>query len=253
MTLRTLSFGEVDLGFWGSAWDLGDGGPGFTVLGGDGAAALTDPSARIELGDEELGSWWLSGAEVELESVPESPAATISDGFGQLTRVRGRLRTKGTDYEIDCLGSRASQDGLDLRELDSIREVAAWFGPDLGLAVLAARPHGATGHGDDLITAFLFEQDDSLAIEDARLSTTYTSEGVPTRASVELWLEPEESGRPDSEDEPPEPRPRRAAGEAAGPTAAGRSDQDLDVRATLFRWHAQGREGDGVYALARPR
>jgi hypothetical protein len=253
MTLRSLSFGEVALGYWGSAWDLGDAGPGFTVLGGQGTAVLSDPSARIELGDEELGTWWLAGIDVELESVPEGAAATLSDGFDQLTRVHGRLRTGGADYEVDCLGSRASRDVFDLKEFESIREVTAWFGPDLGLAVLAARPRGAAGHGDDLITASLFEQGRSLAIEDPRLSTTYGADGLPARASVELWVEQERQDRQGEEEEPPEPRPRRAAGAAVGTTAAGPSDRDLDVHAKLFRWHTQGREGEGVYVLARPR
>ncbi|HEY2436068.1 MAG TPA: hypothetical protein VGH93_02740 [Solirubrobacteraceae bacterium] len=252
MTLRTLSFGEVDLGLWGSVWDLGAEGPGFTVLGGRGSAALSDPAARIELGDEELGTWWLSALDVELESVPEGPAATFDEGFDQLTRVRGRVRAAGTDHEIDCLGSRASRDGLDLSRFESVREAAAWFGPDLGLAVLAARPRGAAGHGDDLITASLFEHGHWLAVEEPRLSTTYAADGAPVRASIELWLEPEESDRADGGEEATEPPPRRAAGEAVG-AVAGRSEQELDVHAALLRWHAQGREGDGVYVLARRR
>ena len=252
MNFRTLSFGEVGLGLWGAAWDLGDGEPKFTALGGHGTTVLTNPAARIELGDEELGSWWLSGDDVELESVPEGPAATVSDGFDQLTRVRGRLRAAGTDHEVDFLGSRAFRGGLDLIEFESIREVSAWFGPDLGMTALSARPRGAAGHGDDLITASLFEQGQALTIEDPRLSTTYTAHGVPARASVELWLEPDESSHPNGGEEPPEPRPRRAAGEAVGPIA-GRSDQELDVHAALFRWHSQGREGDGVYVVAGRR
>lgn len=253
MTLRTLAFGEVELGLWGSAWDLGDGGPGFTALGGAGTAAVIDPPARIELGDEELGTWWLSGNDVELESLPEGEAARAADGFDQLTRVRGRLRAAGTDHEVDFLGSRAARAGIELSRFDSVRGISAWFGPDLGLAVLSTRPPGADGHGDDLIAASLFEQGHALTIEDPRVSTTYKANGTPARASVELWLEPEEEAdRADDGDEPPEPRPRRAAGEAVGPIAS-RSDQQLDVHAALFRWHAQGRAGDGVYVLARGR
>jgi hypothetical protein len=262
MTLRTLAFGEIDLGLWGSAWDLGDAGPGFTVLGGHGTAVVIDPPARIELGDEEFGTWWLSGNDVELESLPEGEAARVADGFDQLTRVRGRLRAAGTDHEVDFLGSRAARAGIELSRFDSVRGISAWFGPDLGLAVLSARPLGADGHGDDLITASLFEQGHALSIEDPRLSTTYKPDGIPARASVELWLEPDEADRADGGDEPdeadradggdepPEPRPRRAAGEAVGPVAS-RAGQQLDVHAALFRWHAQGREGDGVYVLAR--
>jgi hypothetical protein len=252
MTLRTLAFGEVELGLWGSAWDLGDGAPGFTVLGGHGTAAVIDQPALIELGDEERGTWWLSGRDVELESLPEGEPASVTDGFDQLTRVRGRLRTAGQDHEVDLLGSRAARDGVDLSRFESIRDVSAWFGPDLGLSVVSARPRGATGHGDDLITASLFEHGQSATIDDPRLSTTYRADGVPARAGVELWLEPGESDRANGGEEQPEPRPRRAAGEAVGPIAS-RSDEHLDVHAALFRWHAQGRDGEGVYVLARVR
>jgi hypothetical protein len=252
MTLRTLAFGEVELGLWGASWDLGDSGPGFTVLGGHGTAVVTDPPARIELGDEELGTWWLSGNDVELESLPEGEAASVSDGFDQLTRVRGRLRAGGTEHELDCLGSRTARDSFELSRFESIRDVSAWFGPDFGLVLLSARPRGAAGHGDDLVTASLFEDGHWLTIEDPRLSTTYMPDNVPSRASVELWLQADERDRGDGAEEPPEPRPRRAAGEAVGPIAA-RSGQQLDVQAALFRWHSQGRDGDGVYVLARGR
>ena len=64
-----------------------------------------------------------------------------------------------------------------------------------------------------------------------------TSPGSP-----ELWLAAE------GEDE--QHFPRRASGEAAGArteTAAG----ELDLRAEPFRWHSRGREGAGMYILAR--
>lgn len=252
MRLRTLAFGEVELGIWGSAWDLGDGGPAFVAAGARGSAAALDRPPRLELSDDETGSWWLASEELELESVPESEPATVSHGFDQLVRVRGRLRAAGSDFEVDYLGTRAARDGFEPSGLDSIRSVSAWFGPDLGLAVLAARPAGAAGHDHDLVTASLFEQGRSLMIEDPRLSTTYGTARVPTRASIELWLEPDEDQAPDAGPEPPEPRPRRVAGESVG-TLASRTDQQLDAHASLFRWHTQGREGPGVYVLASPR
>lgn len=252
MTLRTLAFGEVEIGIWGSAWDLGDGGSGFTAVGARDGAAVLDRSARIELADDEAASWWLASDELELESLPEGEMATLPDGFDQLVRVRGRLRAGAEDYELDCLGSRASRGDVELSRLESIRAVSAWFGPDLGMAVVSGRPRGAAGHDHDLITASLFEQGHSMTIEDPRLSTTYTESGIPARASIELWHEPDASEVTDGGQEPPEPRPRRAAGESTGPVA-NRSDDQLDVHAALFRWHSQGREGPGVYVLARPR
>jgi hypothetical protein len=252
MTLRTLAFGGIELELWGVAWDLGDIVPGFTAVGGQGSAVVSDRAARIEVGDDELATWWLSGDDVELETVAEGNAAGVADGFDQLTRVRGRVRAGGMDHEVDCLGGRAARDGLDLGEFESIREVSAWFGPDLGMAVLAARPRGATGHSDDLVTASLFEQGHAVTIEEPRLSTTYKADGIPARASLELWPQAAEADAADGGEEPPEPRPRRAAGEAIPPIAS-RSGQPLEVHAALFRWHAQGRQGDGVYVLASSR
>jgi hypothetical protein len=250
MTLHMLAFGDVELGIWGCALDLGDGGA-FTATGARGSAAALDRPPRFELSDENMASWWLASAGLELESLPQGEPATLPEGFDQLVRVRGRLRAAGSEYEVDCLGSRAAREGVEPGGLESIRSVSAWFGPDLGLAVLAARPRGAAGHDHDLLTASLFEQRRSLTIEDPRLSTTYGEAGIPSRASIELWLGPDEAEPSDSGPEPPEPRPRRAAGESVGQVAS-RTDQQLDAHASLFRWHAEGREGPGAYLLARP-
>jgi hypothetical protein len=252
MTLRALAFGEVGIGIWGCAWDLGDGRPGFTAVGAGGEAAVLERPGQIELSDDEAGTWWLASEDLGLESLPEGEAAMLADGFDQLVRVRGRLRASGANYEVDCLGTRASRADIELGRLESIRGVSAWFGPDLGLAVLSARPRGAAGHDHDLITASLFEQGLSVTIEEPRLSTTYTEGGIPARASVEVWLKPDESEATGAGQEPPEPRPRRVAGESIGPIAS-RSEGSLDVHAALFRWHAQGRDGPGVYVLAQPR
>jgi hypothetical protein len=246
-----LAFGDSEIGIWGSAWDLGDPDPAFTAAGARGSAAVLERPARIELTDDKHGTWWLASDELELESLPEGEPTAYRDGFDELVRVRGRLRAGGAEHEIDCLGARTSRDAIELSQLGSIRGVSAWFGPELGLAVLAVRPRGAAGHDHDLVTASLFEGGRSLTIEDPRLSTTYAQDGIPARASVELWLAPDEAETSEGE-EPPEPRPRRAAGESIGPVASGRAGQ-LDVHAGLFRWHAEGREGPGIYALARTR
>jgi hypothetical protein len=120
------------------------------------------------------------------------------------------------------------------------------------MEVLAARPPGAAGHGEDLVTGSLFEQGQAVTIETSRLSTTYNANGIPARASVELWPVSDLENAAGGDDEPAEPRPRRAAGEAIPPIAS-RSGRQLDVHAALFRWHAQGRQGNGVYVLARRR
>jgi hypothetical protein len=85
----------------------------------------------------------------------------------------------------------------------------------------------------------VFDSDAPHAINDPRLSTTYTAAGRPLRAGVELWLG-------DDEDQQ---YSRRALGEAAGPGATGRAGR-FEVRAQPFRWQSRGRDGAGVYLLA---
>lgn len=252
MSLRTLAFGEAETGIWGSAWDLGADGKSLTALGGRGGAAVVDPPARLELSEDEVGAWWLASDDVELESLPEGEPAKFPDGFDQLVRVRGRLSAGGADYEVDCLGTRAARNHVEVGQLESIRGASAWFGPDLGLAVLSGRPRGAAGHDQDVLSASLFEQGHALTVEDPRLSTTYKETGVPARASVELWLESPDADAASGEEEAPGPRPRRAVGETVGQIAS-HSNGQLEVYASLFRWHAEGRQGAGVYALLRQR
>jgi hypothetical protein len=90
-----------------------------------------------------------------------------------------------------------------------------------------------------VVTAAVLDLQDSAAVADARVSTTYDRAGWPIRSSFELWL-----GQAEEE------FPRRAAGEALGPHAS-HAAPGLDVQASLFRWHSRGREGAGVYLLAR--
>lgn len=228
MALRTLTFGDLSSGFWGAAWELGDGQPGLALVQ-DGVVQATLTA-----------DWRLEGDGVELETSPNCE----HEG---LVTVRGRFLIGGVEQAIDCLGRREVLSGLDPTSCDSIRDVSAWFGPEDGISVVAARPAGSRGHEDDVMAAWAFEAGQPVPIEEPRLSTTYDGDGVPIRAGLELWPEVVEEG---DEEEPPVTHPIRAAGEAAGAvasTAAG----PLTVQARLFRWHARGLEGAGVYVLAR--
>lgn len=251
MGFRTLSFGVLQNGgVWGSAWSFDEGHVGFSLLG-DGTHVLAlQPAAAINVSDD-LGSWELSGQGVELRSLPQGEQAPVPGGVDQLTRVQGRLGLFGAQRDVDCLGRRGTRERVVLEEFESVRDVAAWFEPDQGLAVLAARPRGASSHGDDVLSASAFEEGHSLSVAEPRLSTTYLADGLPARASFELWLEP--SAEPEEEgEETQEPRPRRAAGEAIGPQGSYEID-GFGVHAALFRFHSRGRQGVGVYVLARTR
>jgi hypothetical protein len=245
--LRTLAFGDLARTVWGAAWIAGGDDLALATLGGDGGGSVA-PSLRLSAGAED-GEWRLDGDQTALIVAPAGEVVGVQgspdiDGFDQLCRVTGRFELEGADHAVDCLGLRTSRSGeFDLAKLESVRAVSTWFEPDEGLALTAFRGRKAKHHGSDVVTAAVLGPEASAPVEDPRLSTTYDAGGWPVRAGLELWLVGE------SEEEQ---YPRRAVGEAAGAraqTAAG----ELDLRAEPFRWHSRGRDGAGMYLLARRR
>ncbi len=252
MGFRTLTFGHLETAVWGVVWDLDDG-RGFALVADGADQVWLEPAAAVR-GSDERGTWELAANGLELQAVAESEPAPVDGGFDQLTRIQGTVTISGGELSIDCLGRRGARDAVRLTELESLRDVTACFEPDQGMAVFAARPRGAVSHADDLLSASAFQEGHALLVEDPRLSTTYLADGLPVRASLELWPPHPDEDQATSEgpEEPPAPRAQRAAGEAIGPRA--RSEIDgLDVDAALFRWHSRGRQGAGVYVLARAR
>lgn len=242
-TLRTVTFGDLDAGVWGAVWGADD--PFITLGLVDGADLRASLAALEGSGDGE--QWRIVSDRADLTATPHGEAAAASasapDGFDQLCRVRGRLALDGEERSIDCLGRRGFRPQLpDFGRFESLRDVSAWFEPDEGISLLSLRPRKASGHGDDLVTAALFEPEAIHAVAEPRLSTAYTAAGVPWRLGLELWLE--------AEHEHGDRYPRRAAGEAIG--AGVRSSQgELDISAVLLRCHSHGRDGAGVYLLVR--
>lgn len=246
--LRTLAFGDLARTVWGAAWIPGGDGSAVAMIGGDAVAPVVSSLRPSVVADSD--DWRLDGDGVALIA---SPAGEIVDvvadddvvGFDQLCRVTGRFDQSGAEHTVDCLGLRTSRSGsFDLAKLASVRAVSTWFEPDEGFALMAFRGRKAKHHDSDVVTATVLGPDPSPPVDDPRLSTTYDAGGWPVRAGLELWLAAGESEE--------EQFPRRAVGHAAGArteTATG----DLDLRAEPFRWHSRGREGAGMYLLARRR
>ena len=78
-----------------------------------------------------------------------------------------------------------------------------------------------------------------IAFEEALLSTEYGEDGVQRRATLELWLDPEEG------------RPIRGGGTLISAVEA--EIDGLQTRIAFFRWSVEGREGLGHYEIARAR
>jgi hypothetical protein len=111
---------------------------------------------------------------------------------------------------------------------------------DGGLLSLSGTAATQGGHGDEPLLAVLCDPDAApLAFEEALLSTEYDEAGVQRRATLELWLDPEEG------------RPIRGGGTLI--SAVEVEMDGLHTRLAFFRWSVEGREGLGHYEIARAR
>jgi hypothetical protein len=248
MALRTLSFGDAELSVWGAAW-LADPDTGSLAALGTAGERHVLPGLRLSGGPDGDG-WQLDGDEGTLTVAPAGEAVAVSapegrvEGYDQLCRVTGRFALDGAEHPVDCPGLRSWwSDPLDLAQFESIRTVAALFAPDEALALTAFRKRKARAHDADLVAAAVIAPDVSAAVEDPRLSTTYEARGWPVRAGLELWL-------PSGEEGSERQYSRRASGEATGARVQA-SVGGLDLLAEPFRWHSRGRDGAGMYILAR--
>jgi hypothetical protein len=241
--LRTVAFAALDASVWGVAWVAAPEQRSFVALG---AGERSGTAAAALHGHGDGDEWRLDGPGVELSASPTGAAvaaAGAGDGssFDQLCRVRGRVVLDGSERELDCMGRRGAHGhGVKLDRFESVRDVSAWFAPSDGLALVALRPRKSRGQDSDLVEVAVLDPEATAPVTDPRLSTTYTAGGQPLRAGVELWLGDEEE----------EQHPRRATGEAVGAGAGAKID-GFEVRAQPFRWHSRGRDGAGVYLLAR--
>jgi hypothetical protein len=258
--LRTLAFGDLETGLWG-------------VAGTSPAGAAASFADEFELDPGAPSEEWLAAAAgVELrfapttEPAPFVPSAPGIAGSLQLCEVRGAVHVDGVEREVACFGARAELT-LPASDASSARLATAWFGADLGFALVSMRPQRTKGHEDDRVACAFIDDGEPLEIDDPRMSTTYAESGVPLRAGLELWPveeEPEadaqqgpESDDGDEDDEgerddgesPPTYYPRRIAGESAR-DASRLIVPALTIRAELFRWRMRGREAAGVYVIA---
>jgi hypothetical protein len=244
--LRTLAFGDLETGLWGAAL-----APLLAGAATDTVAAIASlesgaptSAAPVRLkGEAPDEDWGLTGPDLRLRVTPvqATPADPVGDRLAQLCLVTGSVLLDGAEREVECLGLRTLAAGVDLRSLDSVRQVLAWFAPDDGIALCARRPRGAKGHDRDAVAATVLEPEGPVAVADPRLSTTYAGSGQPARVGLELWLTEEENQFP-----------RRVSGEALGVDTDGQTS-DLVAGLQAFRCHSRGRDGAGAYVLVRPR
>ena len=172
------------------------------------------------------------GDRLELTFEPLAEAARLTGLRTTLCSVRGTVG----GAPIDCLGTATeTTQPPEWSELDAVRGVTAMFGPDRAAFVLARRPRGTIGHGQELVEAKLVLDGEVADVEDVRLSTVYDGDGRQRNAGLELFL-------------PGEDFPRRLSGSVHA--GASLSLEGLRVNAAVFDWRMEGREGVGAYELA---
>lgn len=263
--LRVVAFGDLDGTVWGAMLDAGEPAIAFGISAADGPAtggadagrqASTAGAIAVRLTRHD-GEWSLESDSCSLTVTPAGDAAvsapvgapadapTDAAGAGpaptgdERCRVHGTVVVDGLQREVDCPGILGRGAEVDVRRLDSIRGVWGWFADEQALSLLALRPRGRAGQDDDQLTATLFTEEGTIAVDEPRLSTAYNSDGLPTRASLELWIGEDETQYA-----------RRAAAEALGPVAVAGAD-GLTLQISPLRCHNRGLDGAGVYLLAR--
>jgi hypothetical protein len=238
LPLQSVLFADLESGVWGIAWGSPSGALGLGEL--TRGSSTRGAAVNFESSSANDG-WELAGDAGGLRVTPltEPVSSARWEGFDQLCEVRGTLNS---GQPVGAIGVRSLHGGIDATALDSLRDACAWFAPDDGLALTALRPAGARGHEQDLVTGAVFEPSGVTAVADPRLSTTYSADGLPTRAGLELWIETDDEAAEYS---------RRATGETIGAQIALSAD-GFDLHAHAMRWHSRGRDGIGAYVLAQP-
>jgi hypothetical protein len=241
--LRALAFSDPESEVWGAAW-IPPGSPETAVIGAGSQGSSI--SATLE-GGESTEAWRLAlgDSSLVLEGLADAVenAERSRGDFDQLCQVTGTLPVDDQTRELSCLGWRSARSPAVLAAgIASLRQVAAWFGPDDGFALLALRSSRTQGQDADTMSAAMFAPNEPQPVTDPRLSTTYADSGEPVRAGVELWLQAGE--------DPDQQYPRRAVGQSINASVRWTVD-DLDLQAQPFHWHAGEREGPGIYLLGR--
>ena len=225
-----MSEPAVSLAFFDTAHGLnGSARSGVTLLF-EGASPRTLPGKTTI---ERDGDAWRAHADEQLDLTftAASPAAELDGSTTCVCTVTGSLG----GARLECLGTATeTRTPPEWAELDALRAVSAVFDTENALLVLARRPRGALGHGQEQVSARLLQAGHLVDVEDGRLSTVYDGDGRQRSAGVELWL-------------PGEDFPRRASGVVQA--GASLALEGLRVNTAIFAWKMEGREGAGAYDL----
>lgn len=206
---------------------------GMTLLFDDGKPETIAEGPHVErTGERGTALTARLGDHLDLRFEPLAEPAALTGLETTLCGVSGSVG----GVPVECLGTATETTRPpEWSELDAVRGVTAVFSAERAVFLLARRPRGVFGHGQELVEAKVLLDGTLTAVEDARLSTVYDGEGRQRTAGLELWL-------------PGEDFPRRVSGSAEA--GASLSLEGLRVNAAVFGWHMEGQAGSGQYELA---
>jgi len=227
-------FGDLNAGVGGVAWDLGE----------PGAMLLTDGKARPasfaieEGGDAATLELSAEGAEVEATLTPEAAPVALAGPVESLGVVdcKAEVRPAGAAKTVRCQGQIARWSGDVVAGAATFRYLTVEKGDEL-LIVTATGSPDAPGHGEDRTAGWRLQGEDATPFEETLISTQYDGRDRPTRIGVELW--------PEDANQSSRAAATRVAGSALGGVNTG------GTWSGLFRCHADGTEGLGIYLLRR--
>jgi len=195
---------------------------------------LDAPGARIEL---ELHSLTAPADLAEPATAATGRAAGLQR-YAQLCVARGTAEIGGRTRAVDAPAVRAHRWGP-VGEVSRARFLTVASEDGELLTVAAVQPPGAQAHGEELVGGHTTragedEGDGPLPFETVRLSTVFGEDGLPVKASAELF-------RPGDE------LPSRLAGVAAGSVATALPGTRSTL--TLFRFRVDGVPALGSYEI----
>jgi hypothetical protein len=204
------------------------------------AAEVDERAGNVRVSGDEWGfeaEFSADGEPAYFDSTTEAAATIGAATEVTACRVRAKTSGRGGPRSVDCRGTMRRLIGtVDVPNLALVRALAVPFEDGGLLALSAARPARAEGHGEEGVTAFLGEADGAPArAEEALLSTQYDGNGEHVRAGLELSL-------PGDEEAPP----LRGAGTRVCGAQFGAA-----VSTAFFRWELEGRTGIGRYDIVK--
>lgn len=219
----SLNFFSPEHGLHGSARS------GMTLLF-EGASSRALPDGPLV---ERSGAGWHAELEdaFSLDLTPVAQPAELDGLTVTVCAASGQIGAR----KANCLATVAETHvAPSWEELDALRTISALFDEGHAFLAVGRRPRGALGHNAESTAAWLLDDGQPIAVEEARISTVYDGEGRQRSAGLELWI-------------PGEDLPLRGSGSVV----AGSSLQleSADVHAAIFRWRMGDREGAGAYEL----